>query len=372
MYRSRLSTVSSAALSILILATSFACKSKTEKKPAAVEATKRSGQALLDVPQDVIYAASAHIRIIDVAAGQVAAGIDLQRAINGIVFTKNGLRGFVAASDGVHEIDPEKQRIKTKLTHFPARSIHLSADDSRLYVLEHEVVVLKSGARDIKPFRLLTIDLGKNQVLNREEIGQGIFAVLPAQAPNLFHLVVSDVRKIRLVAPGQKLSEGKTLDLTAGFESDRIFGMRPYLARSPDGRRAYLPVEGRPAQIAEVNLEDGSVSMIGLDKQYSLRGLAITPNGKTLVVNAGATALRIDLKSKKVSGQVSLEGHHLDVALSLDGRRAYFAKPVHEKGGAISIVLLETMKLQGLITTPDISPWVLTVRPRTAYASLER
>ena len=58
MYRSRLSTVSKATLSVLILAASFACKSKTEKKPSSVEATKRSVQALLDVPQDVIYAAS--------------------------------------------------------------------------------------------------------------------------------------------------------------------------------------------------------------------------------------------------------------------------------------------------------------------------
>ena len=366
MYYSRLSTT----LSIFILAASFACKSKTDKKPAKVEAPKTSAQALLDVPQDTIYAASAHIRIIDAAAGQVTAGIDLQRAVNGIVFTQNGLRCFVAASDGVREVDPEKQTVKAKLTNFPARSISLSADDSKLYILEHEVVVLKNGARDVKPFRLVTMDLGKNQVLKSEEIGQGIFAILPALAPNLHHLVVSDVRKIRLVAPQEKLSEGKTLDLTAGFESDRLFGMRPYLARSLDGRLAYLPVEGRPARIAEVNLEDGSISMIALDKQYSLRGLAVTPDGKTLVVNAGATALRIDLATKKVTGLIGLEGHHLDVAIARDGRRAYFAKPVHEKSGAVSVVLLEKMKLQGLIITPDISPWVLTVRPHTAYASV--
>ena len=59
----------------------------------------------------------------------------------------------------------------------------------------------------------------------------------------------------------------------------------------------------------------------------------------------------------------------MDVSLSTDGRRAYFAKPIHENGGAVSVVQLDKMKLQGLIVTPDISPWVLAVRPQTAYAS---
>ena len=182
---------------------------------------------------------------------------------------------------------------------------------------------------------------------------------------------MSDARKIRLVAPGQDLSAGKTLDLTAGFESDRIFGMRPYLARSPDGKKAYLPVEGIPSRVAEVDLVDASISMIDLQGQQLLRGLAVSRDGKTLVVNASSKALRIDLASKKVVQEVSLNGNHMDVALAADGRRAYFAKPIHEKGGAVSVVLLDKMKLQGLIVTPDISPWVLAIRPQTAYASVQ-
>ena len=368
MYRSRLIKLACASLAVL----SFACKTKNEQKAEVkTEAPKTKTQGLLDVPQDKIYAASAHIRIVDAAAGQVTAGIDLQRAVNAIVFTQNGLRGFVAASDGVREIDPVKQTIKAKLTNYPARSVTLSADDSKLYVLEHEVVVQANGTRDVKPFRLKTIDLGKNVEVASETIGPGIFAVLPAHSPELHHLVISDARKIRLVAPGGKLSDGKTLDLTAGFDSDRMFGMRPYLARSPDGKKAYLPVEGIPSRVAQVDLKDGTVSMIDLQGQHLLRGIAVSADGKTLVVNASTKALKIELNNPEVIKTVDLGGHHMDVSLSTDGRRAYFAKPIHEKGGAISVVHLEKMKLQGLMVTPDISPWVLAVRPQTAYASVQ-
>ena len=120
MYRSRL------ALGLIagLIAVAGCKKNEDAAKPKAEAPVVSKAAALdaLDVPRDVVWAGSAHLRIVDVAAGQVVAGVDLQRSITDIAFTPDGLRGFVAASDGVREIDVTSHEVKAQLTKFPAPS----------------------------------------------------------------------------------------------------------------------------------------------------------------------------------------------------------------------------------------------------------
>lgn len=352
-----------------------ACKSK--ETPASPEAPARAAERsaaqslVLDVPRDVIYAGSSHVRVVDAAAGQVVAGIDLSRSITAFAFTGDGQRGFVAASDGVRELDLDTHGVKAQLTHRPARGVTVSDDGERLLVVEHEVVVRADKTREVKPFELVTLDLATGAELGRDTIGLAVLAVVPSSSPSRHHLIVARSGEVRLVKPPAALSGGTVFDLRAGIQNDAVFGVRGYVARSPDGARAYLPLEGEPSRVAEIDLETGAARLIDLGGPVPLRGLAVTPDGKTLVVNGLQAALLVDLDRGAVSARVELGGAHMDAAVSIDGKRAYFAWPVagdDAKGGAVTVLRLDGAKVQGRIYTDDISPWVIAVRPRASYA----
>lgn len=344
------------------------CKSKESPatEPAKPSSNTKASKALLDVPRDTIYAASAHIRVIDAGAGQVVSGIDLQKSITAIVFTKDGLRGFVAASDGVRLFDTLKNEVRAQITKHPARTIALSSDETKLFVLEHEVIVAANGTRELTPFRLATVDVKTGDVLGSEEVGQRILTMLPSLDGKRAHLVVYGKGEVRLVQPGDKLSDGQKIDVMG--DGQAVLGVRPYVVRSPDGHRAYVPLEGAASKVADIDLATGAVRFIEMGAPILMRGLGITPDGKTLVVNGSRLALKIDLASGKIAGRAELADSHIGVAISVDGRRAYLAQTIDGQGGAVTAVLLETMKVQGKIHIDDISPWVIAVRPRASFA----
>ena len=341
-----------------------ACKSKQEEAPAPVEAKKA---ALVAEPADVIYAASAHLRIVDAKAGRVVKGIDLQKAVRAVTFTRDGTRAFVAASDGVREIDTEKQEVTAKLTDHPARHVELSEDGRRLYVLEHEVIVHPDQTREIKPYRLLTFDVAKREMIANEEIGQRVLYAHPPEKDR-FGVVVFESGEIRKIAPGRKLgSEGETIDPFFGQPSK-------YRARVREGSlvhagRAYLPIEAQPSRVLEIDLAKGEASAILLDRPYSLRGLAF-PSDDRMLLNAGLFLLSIDMETRALSAGVELGAAHTGLSVSSDGRFAYLAQTIDGTGGAVAIVSLDpAMEVAKKIHLDDISPWALAVRPRPALAT---
>jgi len=344
-----------------------ACKSETKVATKVATETKTKALDKLDVPTDVVWAGSAHLRVVDVAAGQVVAGVDLQKSITHIAFTPDGTRGFVAASDGVREIDVQTHAVKAHLTKHPARRLYPSADGSKLFVLEHEVKMLESGAREVLPFRLKTIDLATGGVLGEETIGQKILAAVPSLTKDRLHTVLTQAGDLKTAPMGAKLADAARVELPEPVAAG--FGMRPYVAISPDGRFVYVPMEGKIGHVLAIDRTDGSARAISLGEPLLLRGLAVTPDGKRLVVNASAVALVVDIASGKVQGKVELGAQHIDAAVGTDGRRAYLAQTIDGTGGAVTVLHLDKLKVQGKIHLGDISPWVLAVKPRTAYAS---
>lgn len=334
----------------------LACKSKQEEAP--IERKK----AALETEADQIYAASAHLRIVDAKAGRVVKNIDLQKAIRNLVFTRDGSRAFVAASDGVREIDPEKQEIVAKLTDHPARNVELSEDGQRLYVLEHEVIVHPDETREILPYRLLTFDLAKRELLFRDEIGQRVLYAHPA-AKDRHGVVAFESGEIRKISPGQPLgSEGQAIDPFFGRPSK-------YRARLREGSlvhagKAYLPIEADPSFVLEIDLANGEASAIALDRPYSLRGLAF-PSDDWMLVNAGIFLLSVDMKTRAVNGGVELGAAHTGLSISASGRFAYLAQTIDGTGGAVRVVSLDPeIAVANKIHLDDISPWALAVRPR--------
>jgi hypothetical protein len=335
-----------------------ACKSKEEAVEARAEPEALASEKM--DPADLVYAASAHVRVIDAKSGRVAKNIDLQKAVRAVAFTRDGARAFVAASDGVREIDTKTQEIAAKLTEHPSRNIELSEDGARLYVLEHEVIVHADETREILPFRLLTIDLAKRAVISNEEIGQRVLYAHPP-AKDRFGVVAFENGEIRRLRPGAKLSsEGEVIDPFFGAPSK--FRGRVREGSIVWGGKAYLPVEAELARVVEIDLRAGEASSIVLDRPYSLRGLAMA-DGK-LLVNAGLFLLAIDLKTRTVSGGLELGAAHTGISISSDARFAYLAQTVDGTGGSVSAVALDSLTLAKRIHLDDISPWALAVQPR--------
>jgi DNA-binding beta-propeller fold protein YncE len=336
----------------------FACK----KEEAAPVERKTQAVTAANEPADLVYAASAHLRIVDARAGRVVKNIDLQKAVRAVVFSRDGSRAYVAASDGVREIDTRTQEIAAKLTEHPARHVALSEDGRQLYVLEHQVIVQPDETREILPFRLVTIDPVKRSVISDEEIGQRVLWAHPP-GKDRFGVVAFESGQIRKIAPGAKLdSEGTVIDPFFGQPSK--FRARVREGSIVFGGKAYVPVEAEIARVVEIDLTKGEGSPIMLDRPFSLRGLAMTSDGATLLVNAGIGLLAVDMKARAIARSLELGSAHAGLSLSSDGRFAYLAQTVDGTGGSISVVALDSLALTKRIHLDDISPWALGVQPR--------
>lgn len=368
-------------ISSLFLALTFglyACKSEdkpvAEKSSAALAprsapAAAPSPAAKLDVPQDIIYAGSAHLRVVDVAVGQVVQGIDLSRALTDIAFSADGEKAYLAGSDGVRMVDVESGKVIAQLTQSPARQLIVINGGDLLGVLAHDVV-MKDGHPTPTAFRYDIVDTVRQKVLKTEVIGERVLGVVPSADPATASLVLFESGEVRLIRGGSPLSgDGKAVDLAAGLtpEKGRLV-MRPYFAVSADGQTAFVPVEAVPARVLAIDLAHGTTRALSLGEASYLRGLALSPDGKTLIVNAMKKLVTMDVASGKILGSVELDGAHLGVAVSADGRRAYLAQTVHENGGAITVVSLDGLRVQGKIHLSDISPWVLAIKPKAPRA----
>jgi hypothetical protein len=334
-----------------------ACK----KEEVAPVESKTQAVTAANEPADVVYAASAHVRVVDARSGRVVKNIDLQKAVRAVVFSRDGSRAYVAASDGVREIDTRTQEIAAKLTEHPARHVALS-EEGQLYVLEHQVIVQPDETREILPFRLLTIDTAERTVISDEEIGQRVLWAHPP-SKDRFGVVAFESGEIRKIAPGAKLdAEGTAIDPFFGQPSK--FRARVREGSIVFGGKAYIPVEAEVARVVEIDLAKGEASAIMLDRPFSLRGLAMTKDGATLLVNAGIGLLAVDMKTRAVANAMELGSAHAGLSLSSDGRFAYLAQTVDGTGGSISAVALDSLAVSKRIHLDDISPWALGVQPR--------
>jgi DNA-binding beta-propeller fold protein YncE len=356
------------AIFTLALLALFSCKSKEEQKPPETAKSEKAAKPRpLDVPQDHVYAASNAVRVVDVALGQVTAGIDLRRAVTSIEFSSDGRRAFIGTSDGLKEVSAEEHKLTAELTKSPVRQLLRSPDGTRLYVLEHDVVIAADKTPEPSPFRLKAIDLETGKAAGVEEIGERILAAIPSFSPDHHHVVVEESGLVRLGKPGTPLSKGEKVDLAQGVPSKALM-VRPYVAVSSDGKTAFVPVEGSPSRVLQIDLLKGAVRPLSLGGEHIIRGVAPTADGKLLVVNASKLLFLVKLGSGETE-KIDLTDNHTGAVLSPDGRRVYLAQTIHEGGGAVTIVGLEPLRIQGKIHLDDISPWSIAVQPKAGFAS---
>lgn len=320
-------------------------------------------------PAGKVYAASAHLRAVDVATGAVTGRIDLSRAVTSFAFTADGKRAFFSASDGVYALDPATDVVLGKLTDHPARRLFVDDAARRLWVLEHEVVVQDDGTREILPFRMVGLELDTGKVVSDEEIGQRIQFALPAAGERSHHVAIGESGEVTIgrgaFLDGEVLPLGDELSREGPF---RVRGEAAVVA----GAHLYFPIESARSRIAELDLGSGRLSFIDLERPLQLRALAISADRRTLYVNASEELIVVDLASRAPRAAIELDGAHLGLSLSGDGAFAFLAQTIHEvpspggaarTGGAVTVVALGALEVRAKHHLDDITPWALGALP---------
>jgi DNA-binding beta-propeller fold protein YncE len=345
-------------LVLLGLWAGMACKK--EAPPPAVESARAPLDAL-QPPSEIVYAASNALRIVDTALGQVTASIPLERAVFALDTSLDGRTIYVAASEGVYEIDAATNA-ETLLTNVPASDVRVSESGATISVLQHEVIVHKNGTRDVEPFHLLVIDSKTHRALSDREVGPRVFFASPADEKR-HGLVVDGDGRLRLWKDGA--GEEKVIDVHAlipaapSVEANRIRN-----GVAVHGDHAYVPLEGRPARVVDVDLLRGTASAIDLERPLALRGLAVTPDGKKLVVDAAREIVVVDLQKRAIQKALELPGAHTGLAISTGGEWAALAQTIDGTGGSVTLVRLDPLAIVERVHLDDISPWAIAIRRR--------
>jgi DNA-binding beta-propeller fold protein YncE len=332
-----------------------ACKKDEAAGEKALPVQKASAALTAAVPTGMVFAGSTHVRVIDPAKGSVAASIDLGKAINAIAVSADGAQAFVATSGGVYQVDARSRTLLGQLTSSPARNVLLAEGGKNIYVLEHDVIVEENGTRDIKPFRLKTIDLATGKATAEEEIGQRILFAMPSENGR-HHLVVTEAGEIIVGSGSSKLNEGQKLELGAA-----PLRVRPNVV--VNNGHAFVPLDGQPARVIDVNLTNGEASHVDLPNATIIRGLATTPDGRLLVVNTVKEVILVERTGRAITGRLEMAAPHQGVAISPDGKFAYLAQTIDGTGGAVGIVQLDPLAIRGKVHLDDISPWAIAATP---------
>lgn len=366
MYRSRLMKSSKivpwAVLGLAALPL-VGCKSKSEQPEVkqTAKAVKAAKKAEPKLDLGLVYAASAHVRAVDLGQKQVVARMDLQRAVRTLVFSPDGNYCFVAASDGVRQFDARKHQLKTKLTNFPARNLEISPDGKVLWVLEHEVRQ-EEGKKPVPlPYRLLSFEIATGQKLSEQVVGDRILYAHHAQGEQAHHVVVTEAGEVMLAAAARPLAEAVGIDPSAGRGLDQPFRVRKEVVVQDD--KAFLQVESKPSWILEVDLKTGQTRAMPLGRMVRLRGLARQPGSEKLYVNTSQEVFELDLVSGRVMGEHPLPEPHLGISFDESGKVAYLAQTLDGKGGAVSVFEVEGFKRVAKVHLPDVTPHAIAVRP---------
>lgn len=340
-----------------------ACKSKTEAPQVQQEAA-----AVKAAPAHTVFAASAHVRVLDTARGEVVGRVQMQKAVRVVQFSADGRTAYVAASDGIRAIDRTTFEVVGKLTDNPTRYIELSPDGRQLFALEHFVLKKADGSPDPQPFSLLTIDTETGKVTHKEVVGERMIYARATSASAPHSVLIAESGRIVVGTKDTPWGEGTTIDPLQGLPPETPYRVRNSFAHFGD--HVFVAIEGQVARVLHIDTVSGETRFLSLGGPSAVRGLGITPDGRTLVVNTGVSVAMIDVATAQLQGEpVDLPDGEVGCAVTDDGRFAYFAQTRDGMGGAVLAVDLEARQIVQKIHLDDISPWALAVAPRLKVAT---
>jgi DNA-binding beta-propeller fold protein YncE len=318
--------------------------------------------AAMPAAAEVLYVASPNrVAVVDAADGREIAAIDLGHTVFDIAFSADGARAYLAADDGVVEVDAVRHAVRGRLLAGPSFEVELAPDGKRLHVLGNDVEKLANGEQVAGPSRLTTIDLATRQVVSRHQLGRGAedMIVVGARAA----VTRPEEREVALVGLADGAVESRTA-FTEKAAGEAAPGLISGLAASPDSKRLYLGQFGDRAAIHVLDLASGARSELPFAHDGFMTAIQVAPDGQALYVATRNHLAILDPATGTERAYVPLGGAHLRMALSPDGRRSYHTLPTRDDaGGAVTVVDLGAGQVERTIPTPGMSPLTVAVRP---------
>jgi len=217
-------------------------------------------------------------------------------------------------------------------------------------VLEHDVSPGPDGAPVPSPYRLREIDRATSSTVRSVEVGDRVLAFAPPFAGKA--LLVHESGAVRAMSwPGGTF---EPLDPPPGGR------LRQFVALSPQGDRAYMAVEGERAAVVEWDTATMRARTIPLGRPAAIRGLALSPTGDAVLVDALRRVARVPLRGGSPTW-AELDAPHQGAALSRDGRRLWLARPVDGDGGAVTCLDARTLAPLSKVALADVGPFVVAV-----------
>lgn len=306
-------------------------------------------------PAEAVFAAAHDLGVVDPASGRVVRTIPLGRRIDAVVVAPGGDQAFLATTGGLF-VGRASTSSASAISNVPALAVSIDPTGTRLSILQHEARPTPSGVIDIAPEHLVVRALPEFGVLSDEEVGRDvIFAARPGGA--LAAIAVADTGEVRLVAAGAPLRSAPAVPLGRLTAPAGRMRVRPEVLAVGD--RVFVPYEGEPSTILEVDLARRAVRPLELGRRLALRGMALSPDGHMLRVSAADRLVSIRLADASVVEVMPLPVVTAGLALSRDGRWAYLAETADGLGGAIVVVRLETGTVHRKVHLDGMSPWLV-------------
>jgi len=318
-----------------------------------------AGAALVGpVAAEVLYVASPNrVVVLDSESGKQLGEIPLGHTVFDIVFTADGKRGYLAADDGVVEVDAQKHIAIGRIMKGPSFDLELSTDGKLLYVLGNEVLKRADGQQEALPSTISTYDLVARKVVATREVGRGTGDM--ALASGRAAVTRPEAKELALVNPSEAAFAPTAVALadpnagTPGFVNG--------LATSPDGSEVYVGMFGEPSKIEVVNATSGSTRALAFPHEGFITGIGVSRDGKSLYVATRNNLAVLDATTGAERSFIALGGAHAKMAMSPSGRYSYHSTAAYDdKGGAVTVVNLASGQVRA-IPTPGMSPLTVGV-----------
>jgi DNA-binding beta-propeller fold protein YncE len=306
--------------------------------------------------REIVYTTSNTIVIVDVGGGEVLKEVPLDHFVTDILFSKTGDRAYVGTSNGVMVLDTKEYVVVERLTDLPVKSMELSSDNGKLYVMDHPLLVDDDGSPKGGEYHIKSIDLVAGKTVQKYVLGRDYLD---------FHLAADDRTLFTIKARSKAVEVIDTSSWqklrTVTIDSDEPLGRS---VGSSEKEELYIPQYGVKGVLWILNTGNDNVRKIELNEELILKGIAYSKKTDRLYILSTTKILVVDTSEGKIlEKEVAFDTPYQGVSCSSDGKKIFLSNPMYRKGGSVTVMDGESLAIEKVIDIPTISPMAIFTKP---------
>lgn len=316
------------------------------------------------------WVSSNHIQVVDLDAGKVVGKIELKEFIHDIEFSPDGGTAYIASSKGLRVADANTIQLQQRLSESTTRGVSVSADGSRVVAIHRaskdDALAARKAGLPLPP-STLAVYTAKGLTLESSFAvsGDAFDTALSADGQRLWVLVPQAGTVTEYTLAGAQV---EVTTLVSQEASGPHHSMLSELALSPAGDKLVVPVTNADhSYLAEIDLTGRAAEKVvqqGLGHARRIQGVRWDEDGSGVYVTAINSMVKFDGRGLPVSWQ-TFPANYVDVQGLPGSDEAVVVTPTFSKtsgSGGVG-VLSATGELLRSVELPDMSPFVVAVRP---------